>query len=290
MLRDRLFERRDREAALLAEVYAEMNGEAAPKLFYGGPEGAAVILPRLRSILFGSGDAKKEELQEAAFFYTQVWIRRHGGFDPAFSTVPYIKEAMKKRFPVYSPGIVDFAVDEALAFIHAHEPELAEAGTRTQRRPLADAPESPEYREEYAKGYALFEEGKYAEAIIAYTRCLELEPGDVNARFEIAEACIKLQAWDRARKALTDTVPHIRRREDQAKLYRRLAFIEIEAGHFPLADGMLRYSLRFERSPLALNELRYIRRVTGKDFSPEEDEVRMMLVRNGAFFWPAPKV
>ena len=79
------------EDRIVADVYGSMNQEYVKKLFYGGEDSAGKILKPLVRILYGEDCSITEEYtKDASFFYTQVWIRSHGGVSPEFSTPQYI--------------------------------------------------------------------------------------------------------------------------------------------------------------------------------------------------------
>lgn len=70
---------RPAEDELITKTYNRMNQESANKMFYGSVDEASKILDSLRRALFGDTVATEKQFEESAFFYTQVWLRKHGG-------------------------------------------------------------------------------------------------------------------------------------------------------------------------------------------------------------------
>ena len=116
----------ENDDAIINSIVSKMDQSMSKKVFYGGSEEAKSILIPVRSILYGSTASSDEQYSNTAFFYTQAWIRTHGGLSPEFSKIAYIRDAMKKRFSQYSPDIVDRALDKCLAFIFKNEPGIKE--------------------------------------------------------------------------------------------------------------------------------------------------------------------
>ena len=94
------FRKKDDEKTIIHNVYKNMNQKMVKDLFYGGEENAAAILCPLWKILYpSSGRMTLDEARAAAFFYTQVWIRKHENMIPIGSNPNYIKDMLEKRFP-----------------------------------------------------------------------------------------------------------------------------------------------------------------------------------------------
>ena len=273
------------ESGFIKQSYDNVNPEFRGQIFYGDATEAEKILKPLRTVLFPDSEPTLQQYSETTFFYTQVWIRKHGGLSPEFSTTPYIKKAMKTRFPSYTADAVVKGVEMCLDYLVQHEPSLAETEiiTRTSAQDISDYP--AEFLLLLREGSILYEQNKYLAAIDVYKKCLSIKEDGVVARFEIAEAYIKLSQLSNAKDTLYAALPYILADQDKAKLYRRLGFIEIEEGHFDVAAASLLHSLQFEQSEFAINELRYIDQVTGKKHQYSREMILKILRDHEMLFW-----
>ncbi len=96
---------------------------------------------------------------------------------------------------------------------------------RSYKRGLEIDPENAELHN--ALGWALFQQGKSAEAVVAYERALAVDPGFVKARNNVALAMVELGRLDKAafhfRKSLEA--------EPKAEIYSDLGFVLDRQGH-----------------------------------------------------------
>ena len=256
------------EDRIVADVYGSMNQEYVKKLFYGGEDSAGKILKPLVRILYGEDCSITEEYtKDASFFYTQVWIRSHGGVSPEFSTPQYIKEALKQRFPGYGPKAIEKGTDLCLQFISTHEPGFIKSGPTVSEVKSTHSFSTDKGAELFLKGYTFFENGNTA------------------GRFELAEAYLKIKDNNNALAVLLQNVPYITSVSDKARLYRRIGFIAIETGNYPLAEAALVYSQQIEPSRSAINELMYIQQMTGKKTWCSKEQAMMLLKQNKMLLW-----
>ncbi len=126
------------------------------------------------------------------------------------------------------------------------------------------------YINEYNRGFALFEQGRFKEAIEAYKNSLKLNPVGINARFEICESYIRLGNLSEARNTLLEMKELIVENETIAKFYRRMGFIATEERRFTVAAACYLYSLQYEKSPGAVQELMYIVSEAGQNALPKD--------------------
>ena len=232
------------EDRIVADVYGSMNQEYVKKLFYGGEDSAGKILKPLVRILYGEDCSITEEYtKDASFFYTQVWIRSHGGVSPEFSTPQYIKEALKQRFPGYGPKAIEKGTDLCLQFISTHEPGFIKSGPTVSEVKSTHSFSTDKGAELFLKGYTFFENGQFENAIDALRQCIKTEPQNTAGRFELAEAYLKIKDNNNALAVLLQNVPYITSVSDKARLYRRIGFIAIETGNYPLAEEVSFQSL-----------------------------------------------
>lgn len=114
--------------------------------------------------------------------------------------------------------------------------------------------------------FDLFEKGDYLAAIEEYTKCFEINPIAIQARFEICESYIQLREFNKAKEELFNLSKLITRSKDAAHFYRRYGFIAVEEGKYSLAVACFRYSLSFEQNDIAVQEERYIEHITKRKF------------------------
>ena len=119
-----------------------------------------------------------------------------------------------------------------------------------------------DYIEAYNKGFHLFEQGRFQEALTAYRASLKLNPIGLSARFEICEVFIKMQNYADARKTLLEMRTYLIEEENIARFYRRLGFIATEEGNYDCALAAYAYSLNFKNHPSVKNEMDYIQHVS----------------------------
>ncbi|HAB94269.1 MAG TPA: hypothetical protein DCF49_05835 [Lachnospiraceae bacterium] len=300
------FKREEDETAIIRKVYQGMNQEYVRQLFYGGDKKAFMVLQPLWKILYpDSPKMKRKEAEEAAFFYTQVWFRKHEGSVP-FSTTNYIKDRLEKRFPQYSARSIDEGVDCCVRFMYENEPELEEkdrqiikesgfknvgengqplimrsAQTPDGYVPIDEIAKEDPYMGLYLTAEMLFEESRFPEAISVFEKCIEMQPERTNAWFEKAEALIRLRNYSAAMQTLRSTAKYAKKDQDIARLYRRIGFIRIEERSYDDAIACMLYSLQFENSDRALGELHYIESMTGRNELPGGENAEDYLRRQG---------
>lgn len=137
------------------------------------------------------------------------------------------------------------------------------------------------YGEYFSLGSGLFDEKRYMEAIDAYLKCLEYEKDDTTARFEIAEAYICLHDYEEAMNWLEDIAQYLVSNSDKAKWLRRLGFIAIEKIDYEFASALYTYSLTYEESTNAREELQYISAVAPQTRTFTSEEAKEYLLARG---------
>ena len=94
-----------------------------------------------------------------------------------------------------------------------------------------------------------------------------------------------MKDYNSAKETLTASIPFIKTQQDKARFYRRLGFMEIENGNISLAGALLVYSLEFEKSPRAYEELEYIKRTAEYENRSSKDEIIQLLDDHKVLFW-----
>ena len=116
------------------------------------------------------------------------------------------------------------------------------------------------YMKLYQRGYQLFEQGRYQEALLIYNDCLKLNPIGISARFEMCESLLRLGELNAAEGVLMELQQFLLFDEKQmAKFYRRFGYIKIEEGDLRAAAACYQYSRSFENHPSIQQELAYIK-------------------------------
>lgn len=131
------------------------------------------------------------------------------------------------------------------------------------------------YVDEFKRGYNLYDQGRFDDAVAAFKHCLELNPVGINARFELAESYVRLGNLAAAQRSLLDATPFLVDEKNIARFYRRLGYIAIERKDFRTAVACYQYSLKFENHPSVPQELAYIKSMGGK-VSTAEDPARIL--------------
>ncbi len=126
------------------------------------------------------------------------------------------------------------------------------------------------YMDLFMQGFRLYDNGQYEKAIAIFRRALKVNPIGLNTRFEICECYLKLGNLLGARTALLELQPYLVEKPYIARFYRRLGYIAIEQKEYRLAAACFLFSLDFEKSKLAAEELLYIHSAAG-ELEPVED-------------------
>ncbi len=112
----------------------------------------------------------------------------------------------------------------------------------------------------YQKGYQLFEQRRFNEALLTYNDCLKLNPIGISARFEMCETFLGMGQVNAAAGVLMELHQFLLFDEKQmAKFYRRFGFIKIEQGDLRTAAACYQYSRKFENHPSIQQEMAYIK-------------------------------
>lgn len=265
--------------AYCLQLYSYVDAASAEKLFYGGPETAAALLKPLSLALYpeANGYYWDSTLANAGALYAAVWtIVNSDEYAAQDKTRPALKELLTNGFGLPAAD-VGKAVDMAVDYIMEKDPEAAKAGYLQ----YGVTPESvtlegsDEYIAAYQKGYALFEEGKYEEAIQAYTEALSYKENDPSASFEIAQAYISLRDFEQAKAWSIRGLSYAEEGEEKARFLRAMGFVAIEELDYELGDALYSYSLSFGDNDTAANELAYIQYVAPdtRAFTAEDAEV-----------------
>ena len=272
---NQVFEDENAAAEFCAKLYGFIDPAKVGGVFYGGQEEAGAFLVTLHDTLLpDSGTYMDVSLQTCEMFYVFIWEILHMDSAIQDKSRPAIKETVKEIFEGISEDALYAATDLCYEYIGTYEPDIAGSAYTMNTDNERTVNASEEYIKYYEEGYRLFDEGRYAEAIESYKKCLELQENDPLATFEIIEAYIALRDYETAKGWLAQIAPYLEGNEYKAQWFRRQGYIAIEEMDYQLAYAFYAYSRTFEQSSMAEEEMDYIRYVS-KDvqpFSAEEAE------------------
>lgn len=119
----------------------------------------------------------------------------------------------------------------------------------------------------FLEGFILFELGRLDEAYEAYRKAEKWAPTDVKPKFEMAEICKLNDDWAQYKKHIRSAFPFIITTEGLARYYRANGFYYIAQEEYELAAALFLLSRDYADSPIVENELKYIEKVSGADYS-----------------------
>ena len=264
------------------KIYNYIDPAKVDSVFYGGPEEAAFLMKRLNADLKPEDDHfTASGLQSGELLYVLVWELLRTDAPSQQKSRPAVKETVKGLFEVFSEDAISRAVDDCFEYIGMYEPEIANSAYTMNTDNERTVNGSEEYFQYYTEGYQLFEEGKYAEAIESYKKCLELQENDPPATFEIIEAYIAMRDYESAKSWLNQIAPYLEGNEYKAQWYRRQGYIAIEEMDYQLAYAFYAYSQAFEESDMATQEMDYIKYVSPEVQELTEEEAKAYLEERG---------
>lgn len=121
--------------------------------------------------------------------------------------------------------------------------------------------------------YIDFEMNLFEEAEKFLNKALEWDPYNLSAINEKGEIYKAQKNFKKYYFNTLDSADLIYRESELARYYRNLGFYFIESNEWELAKTVYAYSLKFDFSPVATNELEYIAQKTGNKAIPENDKL-----------------
>lgn len=270
--------------AYCLQLYNYLEAASAEQLFYGSEETAAPLLKPLSLTLFSIENYWDTTLANADALYTGVWAILHSDeYASQEKSRPALKKTMTAVFVNVPAESVEKAVDLCVDYIIENDPEMAEAGYLKYGvdAQAVTVQGSDEYIAAYKKGYNLFEEGKYEEAIQAYTEALSYKENDPMVSSEIIQAYISLRDYEQAKAWITQSFPYAQEDTYRARFLRAWGFIAIEELDYELGAALYTYSLAFEENASATNELAYIQYIAPDTQTFTQEEAKTYLKEKG---------
>ena len=279
---NQVFENEDAAAEYCAKLYGFIDPAKVNGIFYGGQEEAAGFLLTLHDTLLPDYNYYMDaSLETTEMFYVFIWELLHMDSTVQAKSRPAVKGTVKEVFEGISEDGLYAATDLCYEYIGTYEPDIAGSAYTMNTDNERTVNASEEYIKYYEEGYRLFDEGKYAEAIESYKKCLELQENDPLASFEIIEAYIAMRDYESAKSWLAQIAPYLEGNEYKAQWYRRQGYIAIEEMDYQLAYAFYAYSQTFEQSEMAGQEMEYIKYVS-PDVQPfTEEEAKAYLEERG---------
>lgn len=126
----------------------------------------------------------------------------------------------------------------------------------------------------YAYGFLLLESKKLDESEEYLKKALKINPISSRILLELCEIYkIKTPSFNKFFMYATQALEYAYYPHDIARSYRNLGYFYIEENDLKTAAGLFNYSMKYELSPLAYNELQYIKSKGGDiDLTREECE------------------
>ena len=257
------------ESAL--KLYNMVDPDLVQSVFYNGPEEAAEFLVSVSNALYDPDPLLDTMLEGSVIFHAAVWSIIHADLPSEYKSRPAIKKTMCDWLKDYPSEKVFVAVDVCMDYIDVNEPELAKSGYNINKRETTISG-SDEYIEYYRLGYELFEAGNYPAAIEAYVAALSFKENDNEASLEIIQAYIAMRDYQNAKEWLMKIAPYVTENNYKARWLRSYGFIAIEELDYELGYALYVYSLEFEQSQTAVQELQYIKYVApdAREFTADE--------------------
>ena len=263
------------------KLYGLIDPAKVGGVFYGGQEEAAGFLVKLHNTLLPDYDYDNATLEATEVFYVLVWEILHLDSASQDKSRPVVYQMVERVFGDMFGDDMHAATDLCFDYIAQYEPELVNSAYTMNTDNERTLNGSEEYIQYYTEGYQLFEEGKYAEAIESYKKCLELQENDPVATFEIIEAYIAQRDFESAKTWLVQIAPYLEGDEYKAQWFRRQGYIAIEELDYQLAYAYYAYSQTFEQSDLATQEMDYIKYVWPDVQELTEEEAKAYLEERG---------
>lgn len=174
-----------------AGVYYALALELTDEKAYYGNE-STILTEKLRNILKGDsnppGSYYKGFLTEAYYkgFYEAIYVRKHLSGQNTSNDV-HIEMVMASLYPTINAEQRIKATRECIRWIYEHEPELeAQTGQLGYSQGIVyERSALAEYF--YTSGYNSFENRDFIKAESDYKACINLDPKDIPARFELVE-------------------------------------------------------------------------------------------------------
>lgn len=142
------------------------------------------------------------------------------------------------------------------------------------------APEIPIKDIYYTYGFLLLEANRLEDAKQSLLKALKFNPVSSAIIFELMEVYKRINDYDSYNRCLKDVFRFAYSPQDLARAYRYLGFFNIEIRNFELAAASYIYSLKYENSEAAYQELAFLKD-SGQDIEiPFEDAVRILQDNN----------
>ena len=119
------------------------------------------------------------------------------------------------------------------------------------------------------KAVALYELKRHDEAVICLVKAIKFNPINTHYKFELVENLLQLKKFDGVEKTLRILMEQVIYPGDVARMYRRFGFYYTETKKYDIALACYVWSIRFEESKSAVNELLYIQSLRTGNSDPK---------------------
>lgn len=140
--------------------------------------------------------------------------------------------------------------------------------------------------------YVLVEKKEYAEALQMLDKGLEYNPLDLRLLFEKCEIFKVQKDWGALREMMDLCWEYSFRPADVAKVYRNYGYLHIEYQDYDAAICCYLLSGQFEQHQMAMSQLFYISKISGKEVDPGHyfEHMEEILRESGLPFGPSEDV
>ena len=193
---------------------------------------------------------------------------------------------MDKFMETFHPMYEDDKVNEYHLFTNPLEEILFNKyiGAKKSVRYIPD--DQPYLDLYYIYGYLLLEDGQYQKAEEYLKKALKINPVSSRVILELCEIYkIRTPNINKFVMYTEEALKYAYYSQDIGRCYRNLAHYNIEENKFKLASALLKYSLKYDSSPLAYNELNYIES-KGKSYELSDLECERELIGNNIQLGP----
>lgn len=129
----------------------------------------------------------------------------------------------------------------------------------------------------YIYGFLLFEKNQYKKAEESLKKAKKINPVSARIILELCEIYkIRTPSFNKFYIYTTEALKYSYYPQDIARCYRNLGYYYIEENKFDIAVALLKYSMNFELSITAYNELHYIES-KGQNINLSKEEVNRLL-------------
>lgn len=128
----------------------------------------------------------------------------------------------------------------------------------------------------YYYAFLLVEQNRFDEAEEYFKKGLEYNPVSLQLIFELMDLCKKRSDWKNMNKYVQDAFKYAYTPDAMARIYRDLGYYYTEIGKLDISAALYIYSLKYEQTQQAYNELEYLKHM-GQNIEITIDEAHQIV-------------